>query len=186
MNAFIKLVDRVMALWCILLMAVLTFGVILSVILRYVFNISFVQSEEAITLVFIATSYFGMALGIRENDHIAITYFSERLPGCLRKAAQVFVMLVIIGTNLIIYQYSQVWIQRVGAIPSPALQLPWGWFYTMVPVSSVIVIFYALVNIAALFLPVAPAHRGYAADDEVEEGLIQTEPVHPQDRSRPL
>ena len=186
MNALIKLVDRVMAIWCILLVAVLTLGVIVSVILRYVFNISFVQSEEAITLVFIATSYFGMALGIRENDHIAITYFSERLPGGLRKAVQVFVMLVIIGTNLIIFKYSQVWIQRVGAIPSPALQLPWGWFYSMVPVSSVIVIFYALVNIAALFFPVVPAHRGYAADDEVENDLIPTTAEHLRDRSRPV
>ncbi|MFH2114997.1 MAG: TRAP transporter small permease subunit [Spirochaetota bacterium] len=120
-----------MALWCILLMAVLTLGVIISVILRYVFNISFGQSKEAITLIFIATSYFGMALGITENDHIAISYFSERLPGGLRKAVQVFVMLVII---------------------------------------------------ASLFLPVVPAHRGYAADDEVDEIAIQDGAVHTGNR----
>lgn len=175
MNALIKLVDRILALWCILLMAALTLGVIISVILRYLFNISFVQSEEAITLIFIATSYFGMALGIREHDHIAISYFAERLPGRLKKAAQVWVMLVISGTSLVVLQYSLVWIDRVGAVPSPALQLPWGWFYAMVPVSSGIVIFYALVNIAALFLPVVPAHRGYAADDEVESEQLAAE-----------
>ncbi|OHD77404.1 MAG: hypothetical protein A3J97_16215 [Spirochaetes bacterium RIFOXYC1_FULL_54_7] len=179
MNALIKLVDRLMALWCILLMAVLTLGVIVSVFFRYALNISFVQSEEAITLIFIATSYFGMALGIRENDHIAISYFSDKLPGRLRKAVQVFVMLVIIGVNWIVFKYSLEWIERVGAVPSPALQMPWGWFYAMVPLTSVIVVFYALVNIAALFLPVLPAHRGYAADDEVEDVSIMAEAVHP-------
>jgi TRAP-type C4-dicarboxylate transport system permease small subunit len=186
MNVLIKMVDRVMAIWCILLMALLTIGVIISVILRYVFNVSFVQSEEAITLIFIATSYFGMALGVRENDHIAITYFAERLPGSLRKAAQVFVMLVIIGTSLVVFRYSLVWIDRVGAIPSPSLQLPWGWFYAMVPVSALIVVFYALVNIAALFLPVVPAHRGYAADDEVENDLTRTETVQQERGSKPV
>lgn len=167
MNRIVKFVDKLLSLWCTFLVAALTLGVIVSVFLRYVFNVSFVESEEAITLVFVATTYFGMALGVREKDHIAITYFAEKAPPRLRTVIRIFIMLLITAVMAVVLRQSLVWIAKVGGIPSPAIHIPYKYFYVMVPISSGIMIFYALVDIVSVFVPIDPAEKGYEADDEL-------------------
>jgi TRAP-type transport system small permease protein len=170
MKAFIKAVDRALSLWCILIVSVMTLAVIVSVVLRYLFSISFVQSEEAITMLFVGTTYFGMALGVREKDHIGISWFVEQAPAAVQKAVQALVMAIIIGVSAVMLQQSLLWIRKVGGIPSPAMQVPYRYFYAMVPASSVLMIFYAAVNVLDVFVPVPPADRGYAADEELAAG----------------
>jgi TRAP-type transport system small permease protein len=167
MKSFIKTVDRVLSIWCILIVSAMTLGVIVSVVLRYLFSISFVQSEEAITMLFVGTTYFGMALGVREKDHIGISWFVEQAPAAVQKAVQVLVMAIIIGVSAVMLQQSLLWIRKVGGIPSPALQVAYHWFYLMVPVSSALIIFYAAVGILDVFVPVPQADKGYAADEEL-------------------
>jgi TRAP-type C4-dicarboxylate transport system permease small subunit len=167
MNKIVKFIDKALSVWCIILAALLTLGVIISVFLRYIFNISFVESEEAITLLFVATTYFGMALGVREKDHIAITYFADKASPWTRKAIRIFIMTIIIIISAVVFRQSLIWIAKVGGIPSPAIHIPYKYFYAMVPISSAIMIFYALVDILAVFYPIAPVERGYATDDEI-------------------
>jgi TRAP-type C4-dicarboxylate transport system permease small subunit len=167
MNRIVKFIDKVLSVWCIFLVALLTFGVIVSVVLRYVFNISFVESEEGITLLFVATTYFGMALGVREKDHIAITYFADNAPPRVQTAIRIFIMMLIIIISAVVFRQSLIWIEKVGGIPSPAIHIPYKYFYVMVPISAAIMIFYALVDILAVFLPIEPARRGYETDDEI-------------------
>jgi TRAP-type C4-dicarboxylate transport system permease small subunit len=163
----VKLVDKVLSVWCTALMAVMTVMVIVSVFLRYALNISFVESEEAITLLFVATTYFGMALGVREGDHIAITYFADIAPPRVRTAIRVLIMLIVIAVSAVVFRQSLHWIAKVGGVPSPSIHIPYKYFYAMVPVSSVLMIFYAAVNILSLVVPVPPADKGYEADGEI-------------------
>lgn len=177
MFAFVKIIDRIMSLICIVLMFILLIAVILSVILRYVFNISFVQYEEAVTMIFIATTYFGMSLGVREGDHIAITFFSDKAPLRVRKAIEIVVTLIMIGVAYVMVRQSLIWIQRVGSAPSPGMRVPFKYFYSIVPVSFIILIFYSCINIASQFFPIPPAERGYELDHEAtdSECLIKEE-----------
>ena len=122
MNRLVKFADRVLSVWCILLMTVLTTGVIASVFLRYVLNLFFVESEEALTLIFVATTYFGMALGVRERDHIAITYFADIAPPRVRTGIRIFIMVIVISA--VVFRQSLIWIAKVGGIPSPSLSEP--------------------------------------------------------------
>jgi len=85
MNSLIRKVDGLLSLLGKILVGLLASGVIVSVFLRYVFSIAFVWSEELLTMVFVATTFFGAALGLREQEHIAITYFTEKMPAAIRK-----------------------------------------------------------------------------------------------------
>ena len=141
------MLSTLLSWWCIFLMGTLAFAIILSVFLRYVFGITFVWAEASITMVFVGTTYFGAALGVREDEHISINYFFARLSRSSQKILTVFVMLVIMAVECLVFKTSLTWIARVGSVLDVALNMPKTYFYLMVPVSAAIMICYAAVKI---------------------------------------
>lgn len=170
MNKLIKVLDRILSVWCYSLMGVMTVAIIATVILRYVFNITFVKAEEAITMVFVATTFFGAALGIREKDHISIAYFSDKAGPGMKKVLVIVVHLTIIFVMVFLFTNSVEWIRKVGKVPLPALQIPSGTMYVMVPITCVLSIFYSIVNIAAEFVHVDEPVYGYERAEMLPDG----------------
>lgn len=76
---------------------------------------------------------------------------------------------------------SIIWIAGIGSTNSLALQIPCGYYYSVVPLSFSILIFYCVVDIAAQFFPVPEADKGYLADSDF---VIPGEPVHPAPTER--
>ena len=85
MKQLISGIDKFLSIFGITLNAILVSGVIISVFLRYFFSIAFVESEELLTMVFVATTFFGSALGLREGEHIAITNFVDNASSRARR-----------------------------------------------------------------------------------------------------
>ncbi len=167
MDKVIVFIDRILSLLGKALVGVLALGVIVSVLLRYVFSISFVWSEEILTMVFVATTFFGAALGLREHEHIAITHFVDRLPRPMRRILLVASNAVIIVVAAFVFYYSVRMIQKVGRVPSPATGIIKGVYYSMVPISFLLTIFYAIVDSIGQFKPVVAPMKGYKDDDEL-------------------
>ena len=184
MGVFIKATDRTLSLLCTLLAFGMTVGVIVSVFARYLFNISFAWSEETIIMLFSGTTYFGTALGVREKEHITITYVEEKASPTVRKMIQILSNVVIACVSAAVFWQSLLWIRKVGGVPSPVTHIPYGYFYVMVPISSLLVIFYAGVNIASLFSPIPPADKGYGADDEVSLAQLENSGAGPGEDRR--
>lgn len=152
-NRYLHWLDRVLSYWCILLAGLMTAGIISSVILRYVFHLTFVWAEAAITMLFIGTTYFGAVLGVREDEHISVNYFVERFPESMQRYVQSLGMLVIIIVQVFIFTTSLTWIKKVGKTVDVALNVPMGYLYLMVPISAVLIILYAIVKIIAYLFP---------------------------------
>lgn len=167
LNALIRFLDKALAVLLGTLVGILASGVIVSVVLRYVFGISFAWAEELLTISFIATTFFGAALGLREGEHIAITLPSEG-KSLWHRVLSILVMLAVVAVSVFVFKYSRVWIARVGAVPSPATGIPSGFFYTMVPISFGITIFYAAVQILAQFAQIDPPSAKSRFDGEVD------------------
>lgn len=159
MNALVKIVDKIVSALLALCIAVLAIGVIVSVFLRYVFNISFVQAEELMTIIFVASTFFGAALGVREKEYIAITGLFDRLPKGVMKTFRILVFLIIIVVSVTVFYFSMIWIQRVGAVPSPATGIKNGIYYSIVPISFALTIFYSFINILSEFIKIDPPAR---------------------------
>jgi TRAP-type C4-dicarboxylate transport system permease small subunit len=164
MNRFIERIDKVISILGKVLVAILATGVIISVILRYIFSIAFVASEELLTMVFVATTFFGAALGLRESEHIVINNFIDMMPKHMKKICNVLAQVIIIIVSLFMIMYSIRIIQKVGNVPSPATGIPRGYYYSLMPISFVVSIFYAFSNILKLFIPIVEPVKGYKDD----------------------
>lgn len=173
MKKLILGIDRFLSVVGIALTAILATGVIISVILRYVFSIAFVQSEELLTMVFVATTFFGAALGLRESEHIAVTNFVSAMPAKPRKVFAVIGQVVIIVVSMGMIYYSYRMIMKVGKVPSPATGIPRGYYYAMIPISFLFTTFYGVVNILKEFIDIPQPVKGYK--DDYELGMTNTE-----------
>ena len=167
MNKFILGLDKVLSMLGKALVAILASGVIISVILRYVFSIAFVSSEELLTMVFVATTFFGAALGLREGEHIAVNNFTAIMPDKLKKFCNVLAEVFIIIVSAVMIYFSIRMIQKVGKVTSPATGIARGYYYSLMPISFVITIFYAVVNILKLYIHIDEPIKGYKEDFEL-------------------
>jgi len=152
MNKLLKAFDRALLVWCLTITALLAAAVILSVFLRYVLGITFVWAEEVITLLFIATTFFGAALATKENEHIGIHTLVDVFSKPVKKIVIIITLLISIAVVVILFLRSLDWIEKAGGLVTPGLRVPERFFYYMVPVSAVLMIFYFLRRICRLIV----------------------------------
>jgi len=146
--------DRLLTGVNIVLMGALTILVTVAVILRYVFSISFAWSEELIALIFVMSSALGSVCAVRRGDHITIDFIYQRLSPAGARVARVMVSAAVILTMAVLIDASLVWIEVSASVPTPAMQLPYVWFYSALPVSFGLIIVYEVV--AALSILFGP------------------------------
>jgi len=106
---------------CFLIMFAL---VVTQVALRYGFNESIGGANELATILFAYTSALGIAVGIAKRDHMAISWFTERLPPTSRKVIDVIGLILLAFINIVIFWYSLRWIGITGSRMISVLQVP--------------------------------------------------------------
>ena len=143
----LNLIDRLITGWCMLLMTAMTLVVILSVFFRYVFSITYVWSEELITMLFIGASFFGCVLAVKEKAHIVVDVFLVKLPPQGLKAASVLISLANVFVQVVLINASMTWIAAAGGSPTPGMRLPSYIFYSFMPITSVLIILYELLAV---------------------------------------
>jgi len=106
---------------CFLIMFAL---VVTQVALRYGFNESIGGANELATILFGYTSALGIAVGIARREHMAISWFTERLPRSARKAVDAIGLILLAAINVVIFWYSLKWIAVTGFRMISVLQVP--------------------------------------------------------------
>jgi TRAP-type C4-dicarboxylate transport system permease small subunit len=106
---------------CFLIMFAL---VVTQVALRYGFNESIGGANELATILFAYTSALGIAVGIAKRDHMAISWFTERLPPKARKVIDVVGLVLLAILNIVIFWYSLRWIDITGSRMISVLHVP--------------------------------------------------------------
>jgi TRAP-type C4-dicarboxylate transport system permease small subunit len=128
----------------IFLTGFMTLAVIISVFLRYCFNISFVWAEEAITYMFIGTTFFGAVVCQKQKEHIQIDFFKRLFSKPVKKVVTVIGYIVTIIVLGFLLKISCEWIALTGNSISTGVMLPFKCFYIMVPISAAGMIFFTL------------------------------------------
>lgn len=100
------------------------FMIFLLVVLRYVFHTTIIGGNEATQIAFVFASVFAAALALRDDEHIAVRYFTDKLADDTRDVVTILRWLLLMGINLVLFVYSLVWIQQTGDFLMPALGLP--------------------------------------------------------------
>jgi TRAP-type C4-dicarboxylate transport system permease small subunit len=150
MLKIVNFVSKIIDILSLIVISTMTILVITAVFLRYCFNITFVQTEELISFLFIVIIFLGFVIVMREDEHVKVDYFIDKLPAWLNKPARVFVNLIIIVVNFFLFWISIKWIGRSGHVLSPGLRIPLGYIYIFVPFSAFFAIIYGFINIFKL------------------------------------
>ena len=98
--------------------------IFLLVVLRYVFHTTIIGGNEATQIAFVFASVFAATLALRNDEHIAVRFFTDRLADNTRDTVAILRWLLLMCINLILFAYSLVWIGQTGDFLMPALGLP--------------------------------------------------------------
>jgi TRAP-type C4-dicarboxylate transport system permease small subunit len=118
---------------CFLIMFAL---VVTQVALRYGFNESIGGANELATILFGYTSALGIAVGIARREHMAISWFTERLPPSACKAVDVIGLILLAAVNVVIFWYSLRWIEVTGSRMISVLQVPRWTAQVAIPIGT--------------------------------------------------
>lgn len=130
----------------IVLMLVMTVTVSLQITFRYLFNVPLGWSEELARFAFVWVSFFGASALMRVREHINVTVFVDNFPPRLRAGCVVLANLcalifayycVVGGIALTTNEWGQL---------APAMQIPMGWVYLVIPVAAVLMTIWILLQ----------------------------------------
>ncbi|OHE63408.1 MAG: hypothetical protein A2Z99_18460 [Treponema sp. GWB1_62_6] len=117
-----------------------------SVFSRYVFNYSLTWAEELTRYMFVWLVYLGAALCVRRRKHIVMDIVIAEMKGTPRK-------IISIVNNLVMFAFVSVlavlgfrMMPILGTQTSTALQLPMSFIYAAIPVGSVLMAFYLVLD----------------------------------------
>ena len=148
-----RIINRLMGY----ILSLLFFGIVTLVIalvfLRYGFNTTIVGGNELVVILFIYTSAIGAAVIVGKKEHIAITYFIDKLPPQLNRLISVFNLLMIAILNGVMIMYSIPWISKTGGYLTAVLGIPRIYLQMVVPISCGLAILYCLFQIILLINP---------------------------------
>ena len=115
---------RLLEIVCGICFVVMFTLIVTQVALRYGFNESIGGANELATILFAYTSALGIAVGIAKREHMAISWFTEKLPPTARKVVDVTGLILLALINLVIFWYSLRWIDITGSRMISVLHVP--------------------------------------------------------------
>lgn len=122
------------------LMLIATLTAIVQVAARYVFNNSLYWSEELILYSLIAMSFLTMGMGVRYAAHISVDAGLAFVGPKTARAMQIVAALMGVGFAAVLIYYGYRLSQntlRMGQL-SPAMRIPVGYVYLIIPISGVL------------------------------------------------
>ena len=133
-------------------LAVLLFGMFFMiatlVVLRYVFATTIIGGNEATIVAFIYTTAIGASIAISRDEHIAISYFADKLSPDSQEVLSRIRLILLAVLNVVIAFLALSWIQRTGGFLMPTLGLPQLVAQVSVPLGCILSALYCLVRLA--------------------------------------
>lgn len=147
---FRNIVDKILEIFLVIIMAVLVIDVLWQVASRFILNDPSSFTDELAGFLLIWVGLFGAAYASGKKQHLAIDLLPQKLPPAKRKYLDaiinfmivVFAVIVMVigGTRLV---YITLDLNQV----SSALQLHLGYVYLVLPISGILITYYAVDDI---------------------------------------
>jgi TRAP-type transport system small permease protein len=128
------------------------FGVIVVLtitmtLLRYLFGTSLIGGSELLRYLFIYSTCLGAGVLLGRDEHVGIKVVINLMPDLVKKLINVFNNLIIIILHGYLIYLSISWISKLGMNLSYFFRIPMKYIQIGLPISFILVIFYALNNI---------------------------------------
>lgn len=146
-SALLSTLTGIAQFFCTSLMVVMTVVISWQIFGRYVLNDTPKWSEQLAGILIVYLTLLGGAIAIREDRHIALTYFRDKWSKVTQRRTELLVNLLIAGFGVVMVFYGVQMAELVRAWTIPTLGLSQGVNYYSFPVSGFLIILYAIEKI---------------------------------------
>lgn len=146
MNGFRKVLDRTLERVLVILMAAMVLNVLWQVFTRFVLGAPATFTEELARYILIWVGMFGAAYVTGKKMHLSIDFFTAKLKGRMRYVIEIFIQACIFLFGLfgmVIGGVYLVYLTLILQQTSAALQIKLGYVYLAIPVSGLLIMYYA-------------------------------------------
>jgi TRAP-type C4-dicarboxylate transport system permease small subunit len=145
LGAIRRVIDRILAVLCIVAFVGLVVIVSCQVFTREILNNSAPWTEEAARYTFVVLAVLAAAYVFSERGHIAVEILIEKLPARLQKVMGIVIELIVmffIGGSRVA---ANAWSQDISTLP-----LSVGQVFLVLPAAGVIIVFYSLAHVIGI------------------------------------
>ncbi|MDR1269223.1 MAG: TRAP transporter small permease, partial [Planctomycetaceae bacterium] len=129
----------------IVLFAVILILMNVSIFYRYVLNNSLSWSDEAVRFAFVWFTFLGSAIVFRDNVHIRVDYFLEKMPPVLRFRVETLSYFLTVLFYIFLFVSGIFWVFQTQGTQMSSMRFPLNWFfYSALPVTSLIPLYEVL------------------------------------------
>lgn len=153
-----KTVERLL----IAIFLIMTFSVIWQVLSRYIFNISASFTEELARFCLMWLAILGAAYMTGQRAHISIDYLFNKFSPSNQKRIDYAIEVLIILFSLAVLLIGGAYLMYMTFYlnqKSPALQVPLGAVYSVLPLSGVLIIYYSIRHLIQIGNRKYPSHE---------------------------
>lgn len=146
-----QVVDRTLGFVLIALMAIAVINVLWQVFARFILDSPSSFTEELARFLLIWVGVLGAGYGVGQHDHLALELLPENLEGRAGEWLQIGIQGVIAGFALAVLiagGLRLVFIQLSLGQTSASMNVPLGYVYMVLPLSGLVMVFYAAVHIS--------------------------------------
>ncbi|MBN1776661.1 MAG: TRAP transporter small permease [Clostridiales bacterium] len=176
-----KIRDKVLKAYYYLGVAILALMAILvtfAVVMRYFFDLSWLWLSEINVILFTFTTFWGMAVCIRKEEHVGIDVLYRKFSPRVKKIFTIVNYGIVFGVLIFLTFALTKYMSVVANQRSPGIvfangdHLPMVYIYSVMPVTAYVSMFVTLDKIVEFIMRPA-ASFAKAADDENGEGVAE-------------
>jgi len=142
-------IDKVIEIVLVAIMSILVIDVLWQVFSRYILASPSSFTDELAGFLLIWVGLLGAAYVAGKNEHLAIDLMLQKMKGIKRRRLQIIINAIVGIFALFVMVIGGLWLVYTRfylGVNSAALALPLGYVYLVVPVSGLLVIYYAIDN----------------------------------------
>uniref|UniRef100_UPI003217ABB4 TRAP transporter small permease n=1 Tax=uncultured Draconibacterium sp. TaxID=1573823 RepID=UPI003217ABB4 len=142
-------IDKALEIVLVAIMSLLVIDVLWQVFSRYILSAPSSFTDELAGFLLIWVGLLGAAYVAGKNEHLAIDLMLQKLKGAKKRRLQIVINAIVglfalgvmvIGGSWLVYTRFYL------GVKSAALVLPLGYVYLVVPISGILIIYYAIDN----------------------------------------
>lgn len=148
LNKIRKGIDTVLSTACAVIFAAMVVIGSYQIITRFVFRNPSTVSEELLTYSFTWMALLSSAYVFGKRDHMRMGFMADKAGPGAQRALSIFAEILILVLAASVLIYGGITITKLTMTQSTAsLGIPMGAVYTIIPISGVLIAFYAVLNI---------------------------------------
>src|SRR5690606_9496584 len=168
MHKFLKHLDRILAVFLMILMAAIVVDVTWQVLSRFIVSNPSSVTEEIARFLLVWIGLLGAAYAFRTHAHLGLDLFTSKLPMGKRIWAELVSQLVSFLFSAVVMVYGGVKLvslQLALGQTSAALQVKMGYVYIVIPLAGVLICLYAIDNMLSVRERLAEAEHNRQLND---------------------